>query len=294
MKSKSSVSTPKRGILLLHCKDRKGILAYISNFILEQNGNILSLEQHVDSANERFFMRVEWDITNFKIKTEDLESTIESLLRSKYSNVKWQLSYSNWVPKMALFVSKYEHCYYEILSRYESKEWNIEIPLIISNHDKLRTAAERLNIPYYHIPITKDNKAEQEHKQLELLRLHNIDLIVLARYMQILSPNFVDQYKDKIINIHHSFLPAFMGADPYRSAFERGVKFIGATAHYVTTDLDEGPIIAQDVISTSHRDSISNMKRRGRSIEKIVLAQGVWSHINSKVISYKNKTVVFD
>jgi len=294
MKSKSSVSKPKRGILLLHCKDRKGILAYISNFILEQNGNILSLEQHVDSANERFFMRVEWDITNFKIKTEDLESTIESLLRSKYSNVKWQLSYSNWVPKMALFVSKYEHCYYEILSRYESKEWNIEIPLIISNHDKLRTAAERLNIPYYHIPITKDNKAEQEHKQLELLRLHNIDLIVLARYMQILSPNFVDQYKDKIINIHHSFLPAFMGADPYRSAFERGVKFIGATAHYVTTDLDEGPIIAQDVISTSHRDSISNMKRRGRSIEKIVLAQGVWSHINSKVISYKNKTVVFD
>jgi len=294
MKSKSSVSKPKRGILLLHCKDRKGILAYISNFILEQNGNILSLEQHVDSANERFFMRVEWDITNFKIKTEDLESKIESLLRSKYSNVKWQLSYSNWVPKMALFVSKYEHCYYEILSRYESKEWNIEIPLIISNHDKLRTAAERLNIPYYHIPITKDNKAEQEHKQLELLRLHNIDLIVLARYMQILSPNFVDQYKDKIINIHHSFLPAFMGADPYRSAFERGVKFIGATAHYVTTDLDEGPIIAQDVISTSHRDSISNMKRRGRSIEKIVLAQGVWSHINSKVISYKNKTVVFD
>jgi len=294
MKSKASVSTPKRGILLLHCKDRKGILAYISNFILEQNGNILSLEQHVDSANERFFMRVEWDITDFKIKTEDLVSTIESLLRSKYSNVKWQLSYSNWVPKMALFVSKYEHCYYEILSRYESKEWNIEIPLIISNHDKLRTAAERLNIPYYHIPITKDNKAEQEHKQLELLRLHNIDLIVLARYMQILSPNFVDQYKDKIINIHHSFLPAFMGADPYRSAFERGVKFIGATAHYVTTDLDEGPIIAQDVISTSHRDSISNMKRRGRSIEKIVLAQGVWSHINSKVISYKNKTVVFD
>lgn len=292
-KTKRSVNL-NTAILLMHCPDRIGILTTVNNFLLEHNGNILSLEQHVDSADKRFFMRIEWDLKDFKIKTEDIEPTIQSLLESKYSDVKWQLSFNDWVPRMALFVSRYEHCYYELLSRYESKEWNIEIPLIISNHNKLRTAAERLNIPYYHIPITKENKAVQEHKQLELLRLHNIDLIVLARYMQILSPNFVDQYKDKIINIHHSFLPAFMGADPYRSAFERGVKFIGATAHYVTTDLDEGPIIAQDVISISHRDSIKNMKRRGRSIEKIVLAQGVWSHINSKVISYKNKTVVFD
>jgi formyltetrahydrofolate deformylase len=294
MKSSKKSVTAKTAILLMHCSDRIGILAYINNFLAENDGNILSLEQHVDAADKRLFMRIEWDLNDFKIKIEDLESRIKILLESKYYDIKWQLCYNAWVPRMAIFVSKYEHCYYELLSRYESKEWDIEIPLIISNHNKLRAAAERLNIPYYHIPITKDNKEAQEHKQLELLRLHNIDLIVLARYMQILSPNFVDQYKDKIINIHHSFLPAFMGADPYRSAFERGVKFIGATAHYVTTDLDEGPIIAQDVISISHRDSISNMKRRGRSIEKIVLAQGVWSHINNKVISYKNKTVVFD
>jgi formyltetrahydrofolate deformylase len=284
----------KNAILLFHCRDRVGILAKVSDFIHQHNGNILNLEQHVDAANNLFFMRIEWDISECTISEDNLEKDLGAYLNLHYPQSSWQLCYTDWIPKVAIFVSKYEHCYYELLARHESKEWNIEIPLIISNHDKLRTAAERLNIPYYHIPITKDNKAEQEHKQLELLRVHNIDVIVLARYMQILSENFVNQYKNKIINIHHSFLPAFIGADPYRSAFNRGVKFIGATAHYVTTDLDEGPIISQDVISISHKDSISAMKMRGRSIEKIVLAQAVEEHINHKVISYQNKTVVFD
>lgn len=294
MKNNSHSVQPKNAVLLFHCKDKIGILATINKFLHDNNGNVLKLEQHVDAKDQHFFMRVEWDLQNFKIRLEDIKREIGTFLKLHYPHSFWHLAYGNWVPKIALFVSKYEHCCYEILSRYESKEWNIEIPLIISNHNKLRTAAERLNIPYYHIPITKDNKVEQEHKQLELLRLHNIDLIVLARYMQILSDDFVSKYRNKIINIHHSFLPAFMGADPYRSAFQRGVKFIGATGHYVTPDLDEGPIIAQDVISISHKDSIKTMKRRGRSIEKIVLAQAVWSHINNKVISYKNKTVVFD
>jgi formyltetrahydrofolate deformylase len=294
MKSSSHTVEPKKAILLFHCEDKLGILANINRFLHENNGNILKLEQHVDSADQHFFMRVEWDLKGFKIHWKDIEHELGKFMKMHYPHSTWHLAYSNWVPKIALYVSKYEHCYYEILSRYESKEWDIEIPLIISNHNKLRTAAERLNIPYYHIPITKDNKEAQEHKQLELLRLHNIDLIVLARYMQILSDDFVSKYKNQIINIHHSFLPAFIGADPYRSAFQRGVKFIGATGHYVTPELDEGPIIAQDVISISHKDSIKAMKRRGRSIEKIVLAQAVWSHINNKVISYKNKTVVFD
>ena len=294
MPSSKKYTHSKNAILLFHCRDRIGILAHVSDFIHRHNGNILSLEQHVDAANKLFFMRVEWDLKRFSIEKANLKSELGLFLNTQYPHSNWHLSYNDWVPKVAIFVSKYEHCYYELLSRHESKEWNIEVPLIISNHDKLRTAAERLDIPYYHIPITKDNKKEQEHKQLELLRIHNVDLIVLARYMQILSPNFVSQYKNKIINIHHSFLPAFIGADPYRSAFNRGVKFIGATAHYVTTDLDEGPIISQDVISISHRDSIKDMKTQGRSIEKIVLAQAVSEHINNKVISYNNKTVVFD
>lgn len=284
----------KKAILLVHCKDRQGILARINTFLDSHDGNILKLEQHVDANDNHFFMRVEWDLDTCSIPSDKLHSELKTFLEGQFADIVWHLSYDDWVPKVAIFVSKYEHCYYELLSRYESKEWNIEIPLIISNHKKLRTAAERLNIPYYHIPITKDNKKEQEHKQLELLRIHNIDLVVLARYMQILSPHFVSQYKNKVINIHHSFLPAFIGADPYRSAFNRGVKFIGATAHYVTTDLDEGPIISQDVIPISHKDAIKDMKTRGRSIEKIVLAQAVQSHINNKVISYKNKTVVFD
>jgi len=290
---KANTST-NRAILLIHCADQKGILSNISQFLSDHNGNILSLDQHEDSEDHHFFMRVEWDLHEFTIERKNLHERIDLFMNEKFTHIHWHLAYRDWVPRMAIFVSKYEHCYYDLLSRYESKEWNIEIPLIISNHDKLRTAAERLNIPYYHIPITKDNKQAQEHKQLELLRLHNIDLVVLARYMQILSKNFISHYPNKIINIHHSFLPAFMGADPYRSAFQRGVKFMGATAHYVTSDLDEGPIIAQDVISISHRDSIKRMKRRGRDIEKIVFAKGIWSHINTKVISYKNKTVVYE
>lgn len=208
--------------------------------------------------------------------------------------MKWELHLSSSKPRVAIFVSKYPHCIYDLLSRYESKEWNIEIPLIISNHEKFQGLAERFGIPFHYFPISKDNKKEQEQKEIALIKKHNIDLVVLARYMQILSHQMTEAFPMRIINIHHSSLPAFAGANPYKAAFTRGVKFMGATAHYATVDLDEGPIIAQDVFPISHRDSISDMKRKGRDIEKIVLAKAVWAHLNHNVLIYKNRTVIFD
>lgn len=284
----------KTAVLLIHCDDKTGIVALITDFLQKNNGNIIKLDQHVDTDAQHFFMRVEWELEQFLIPTNKIGEFFETLIVKKFGSMNWELHFTDAVPRIALMVSKYAHCYYDILSRYESGEWNIEIPLVISNHDNLRPAAERLGIPYHHIPITKKTKADQEKKELELIREHKIDLVVLARYMQILSGDFVKQLENRIINIHHSSLPAFAGANPYRNAFNRGVKFMGATGHYVTADLDEGPIIAQDVIAISHRDSIDDMKRRGRDIEKIVLANAIWSHIHHKVITHQNKTVVFE
>lgn len=281
-----------RAILLMHCHDQKGIVASVTDFLLESNGNILSLDQHVDNEEKRFFMRVEWDLNGFAIPQEKISDFFETLIATKFDMV-WDIHFCNSIPRIAIFVSKYAHCFFDILSRYESQEWDIQIPLIISNHDKFGHIAERYKIPFHHLPITKENKSAQEDKQLELLKENNIDFIVLARYMQIVTGKVISQYPNQIINIHHSSLPAFAGANPYRSAFTRGVKFMGATAHYVTEELDAGPIITQDVIPISHIDSISDMKRKGKDIEKIVFARAIWAHINHKILTYKNKTVVF-
>lgn len=279
-------------ILLIHCPEKKGILADVTDFLKDNNAHVLRLNQHVDHQEHRFYMRVEWELNDFNIPVEKIGDYFATLIAKKY-NMMWKLHFSDKIPRVAVFVSKYAHCFYDILSRYESKEWKIEIPLIISNHEKFRAVSERFGIPYYHIPITKENKAEQEAKELALLKQHNIDVVVLARYMQVLTDDFISHYPDRIINIHHSSLPAFAGANPYKAAYQRGVKFMGATGHYVTAELDAGPIISQDVIPISHRDSLADLKRKGKDIEKVVLAKAVWSHLNYNVLAYKNKTVVF-
>lgn len=284
---------PNHAILLMHCPDVKGIVHAVTEFVLTNQGNIIKLDQHVDEDEDRFFMRVEWDLADFTIPEAKIGEYFQTLLGSKF-HIQWKLHFSTHMPRLALFVSKYGHCLYDLLSRYESGDLNVEIPLIISNHKKFENLATRFNIPFHHYPITKSNKIELERLQIDLLKKNNIDVIILARYMQILSGQFVGAFTNRIINIHHSSLPAFAGADPYRAAFKRGVKFMGATSHYVTEDLDEGPIIAQDVIPISHRDSIADMKRKGKDIEKIVLAKAIYSHITHNVLTFKNKTVVFE
>jgi len=279
-------------ILLIHCPDHPGIVTSVTEFIFNNNGNILTLEQHVEEFENHFFMRVEWDLDNFAIPREKIKEFFSTLVAKKFG-MQFILRFNDFVPRVALFVSRYSHCFFDILSRYESKEWKIEIPLIISNHDKFRYVAERYNIPYYHIPITKENKAEAEAEEIALLKKHKVDLVVLARYMQVLTGNFIDEFPNQIINIHHSSLPAFAGANPYKSAFQRGVKLVGATAHYVTEDLDAGPIIAQEVRPVTHREGLADLKRTGKNTEKFVLAQAIWLHLNHKILSYKNKTVVF-
>jgi len=280
-------------ILLLHCLDQKGIVAAITDFLLKNDGNILDLDQHVDNHENHFFMRVEWALEGFQIPRDKIGDFFETLIANKF-NLQWRLSFSDYKPKVCVFVSKYSHCFFDVLSRYESGDWNIEIPLIVSNHKKFQYVAERLNIPYHYIPITKENKKVQEAKQIALAKEHQVDLIILARYMQIVTQDIIDHFENRIINIHHSSLPAFAGANPYKAAYERGVKFMGATAHYVTAELDAGPIIAQDVNQITHNDSIADMKRKGKDIEKIVFSKAIWAHINNNVISYKNKTVVFN
>lgn len=280
-------------ILLMHCPDQPGILAVVTDFINVNGGNILYLDQYVDRENHAFFMRVEWDLTNFIIPQNKIEDYFNTLYGQKY-DMSFNLYFSDRKPRMAIFVSKMSHCLYDILARYTAGEWNVEIPVIISNHPDLESVAKRFDIDYYVFPINKDNKAEQEAKELELLEKYDIDFIVLARYMQVVSSDFIMHYPDKIINIHHSFLPAFMGAKPYHAAFERGVKLIGATSHYVTTDLDAGPIIEQDIVRISHKDSIADLVYKGQDLEKIVLSRAVEKHIDRKILTYRNKTVVFN
>jgi formyltetrahydrofolate deformylase len=285
-------SVPSSAVLLIHCKDSKGIVASVSEFIFKNNGNITYLDQHVDNSQEVFFMRIEWELDNFTIPDEKIGEYFDTLIASKYS-MKWELYFSQYVPKMALFVSKLPHCLYDLLSRWKSGEIEVEIPLIVSNHEDMRPVAEQFDIPYHFFKVTPQNKKECEKLQLELLAEHKIDFIVLARYMQILSGDFVDHYKNKIINIHHSFLPAFPGAKPYHSAHERGVKIIGATSHYVTSDLDAGPIISQDVIQVSHADSVQDLVRKGRDLEKVILGRAIWHHLKRQTLVYQNKTIVF-
>lgn len=279
-------------VLLLHCPDKQGIIAAVTEFININKGNIIYLDQHVDKVEKIFFMRVEWELDNFLIPTEKINEYFQTLLANKYE-MEFQIHFQNQKPRMALFVSKQAHCMYDLLAHYEAGDWNVEIPLIISNHPDLEHVAKKFNIPYYCFPITKDNKEEQEAKEMELLKEYNITFSVLAKYMQIISPEFIKAYPNNIINIHHSFLPAFVGAKPYHAAFERGVKIIGATSHYVTEELDAGPIIRQDVARISHKDSIENLIRKGQDLEKVVLSRGVEKHIERKILVYKNKTIVF-
>ena len=279
--------------LLLHCPDKPGILAEVTDFITVNKGNIIYLDQYVDHVENIFFMRIEWELKDFLVPKEKIEDYFETLYGQKYDMI-FRLYFSDVKPRMAIFVSKMSHCLFDMLARYTAGEWNVEIPLIISNHPDLQHVAERFGIPFHLFPITKETKEEQERKEMELLAQNNITFIVLARYMQVISEQMISAYPNKIINIHHSFLPAFVGARPYHAAFERGVKIIGATSHYVTTELDAGPLIEQDVVRITHKDSIEDLVNKGKDLEKIVLSRAVQKHIERKVLAYKNKTVIFN
>jgi formyltetrahydrofolate deformylase len=290
MKNKSIKS--RSAILLIHCPDRTGLVAAITEFIGKNKGNILYLDQHVDLQKKVFFMRVEWELANFSITDENIGIEFGKNFENKF-NMMWKLYFSDERLRMAVFVSEFSHCLYDIISRCHSGEWNVDIPVIISNHTKLKQVADRFGIDFIEFPVDKTNRKEQEKLELELLEKLNIDFIVLARYMQILSNEFVSHYANRIINIHHSFLPAFPGAKPYHSAYERGVKVIGSTSHYVTVELDAGPIIDQDVVRVTHADAVADLVRKGRDLEKVVLSRAIWYHIQRKILVYDNRTVIF-
>ena len=278
--------------ILIHCADQKGIIAAVTNFILKVEGNIVYIDQHVDVEQNVFFMRLECELTNKNIGLSVIKDDFEKTIATDFK-MSWEIHIKDQKPKMALFVSKYDHCLFDILGRFSAGELNVEIPIIISNHEDLRSIADRFNIPFFCIPFTKENKEEGEKQQIEILQKHEIDFVVLARYMQIITPTLISLYENKIINIHHSFLPAFPGAKPYHSAFKRGVKIIGATSHYVTAALDEGPIIEQDITRVSHINSVDDFIMKGRDLERIVLARAIKLHAERKTMVYDNKTVVF-
>jgi formyltetrahydrofolate deformylase len=278
-------------ILLVSCPDQPGIVASVSDFLFQNKGNIVDVDQHVDQESGVFFMRVEWEIEGFSVAPDQIEEAIAPLAE-KFS-MTWSLYFTEVVPRVALFITRDNHCVYDLLSRHESGELRMEVPLIVSNREDLQPVADRFSIPFHFLPITKETKAEQEKKEIQLLRDHEIDLVVLARYMQILSPLMTEAFPNRIINIHHSFLPAFPGARPYHSAHKRGVKLVGATSHYVTEDLDEGPIIAQGVTPVSHSDTVHDFVRKGRALEQSVLSRAVWLHLNRRTLVHANRTVVF-
>jgi formyltetrahydrofolate deformylase len=278
--------------LLISCPDQRGIVASVSNFIFENSGNIIHADQHTDQEQKIFLQRVEWELEGFKIPREKIEKEFSHL--AKKFGMHWRLHFSDHIPRIAIMVSTAEHCLHDLLMRRSMGELQADIPLIIGNHPGLSPIAKNFGITFRHIPVTEKTKAADEKMILATLHEHRIDLVILARYMQILSGNFIGKYPDKIINIHHSFLPSFAGARPYHQAYERGVKIIGATAHYVTEELDAGPIIEQDVARASHRDSVEDLIRKGRDLERIVLARAAHLHLNNRILVYNNKTVVFD
>ena len=275
----------------IHCPDKKGIISETTNFLQKEGGNIVYLDQFVDRENNIFFMRIEvvlkedFSETAFKQKFDQEIAIVHEM--------SYEINDSLKKVKMGVFVSKYNHCLYDILARYQAGDWNVEIPFIVSNHQDLEAVAKQFNIPYFHLPITKETKREAEKKQLQLLKDFEVDFIVLARYMQIISSEMIQAFPNKIINIHHSFLPAFAGAKPYHAAYERGVKIIGATSHYVTEELDAGPIIEQDITIVSHVHSVHDFILKGRDLEKIVLSKAITKHLDRKTIVYNNKTVIF-
>ncbi|HRH81681.1 MAG TPA: formyltetrahydrofolate deformylase [Thiobacillaceae bacterium] len=279
-------------VLLVVCPDRKGLVAAIANFLLRHNANILHADQHQDSAAGLFLMRVEWDLDGFELGLHRFDEAFGPVA-AEYG-MRWNLSLSSVRPRLAIFVSKYDHCLADLLYRHHAGELYCEIPLIVSNHPDTHWLAEAYKVPFQHIQVSKDNKPDAEARQLAMLDAHHVDFIVLARYMQVLSPDFIGHYPNRIINIHHSFLPAFHGAKPYQRAFERGVKLIGATSHYVTEVLDDGPIIEQDVTRITHRDDLEDLVQKGADLEKVVLSRAVKWHIDNRILVYGNKTVVFD
>lgn len=279
-------------VLLVACPDRKGLVAAIANFLYQHDANILHADQHQDAEAGLFLMRVEWDLAGFDLGLHRFAEAFAPVA-APYE-MRWALKLSSVKPRMAIFVSKFDHCLADLLYRWQAGELYCEIPLIISNHPDTHWLAEAYRVPFHHMPVTRETKPEVEAAQLALLAAHRVDFIVLARYMQVLSPGFIAHYPNRIINIHHSFLPAFHGARPYERAFERGVKLIGATSHYVTEVLDDGPIIEQDVMRISHRDDLTDLKQKGADLEKVVLSRAVRWHIDNRVLVYGNKTVVFD
>lgn len=279
-------------ILLVSCPDQQGIVAALSSFITEHNGNIIALDQYVDTIDGIFFARMEWDVQGFALSLDSFDAAFAAIADPR--RMEWRLHLSATRPRMAVMVSRQAHCLYDILARTECGEWPADIALVLSNHTDHAALAERQGIPFHHIPVLPNRKAEAEQQQLQVLHAANIDFIVLARYMQVLSPAFVAAFPFRILNIHHSFLPAFAGAKPYHAAHDRGVKIIGATAHYVTATLDEGPIIEQDVIRVSHRQGVDDLVRLGRDLEKIVLSRAIYAHLTHRILVYNNRTVVFN
>jgi formyltetrahydrofolate deformylase len=279
-------------VLLITCPDRKGIVATVAEFLYKHDANIIHADQHQDAERNLFLMRVEWDLTGFTLDLSEFTRRF-SPVADRYE-MRWRLERSNHLIRVALFVSKYDHCLMDLLYRHKTGELPCAIPLIVANHPDAEKWGKFYDVPFHMIPVPAAGKEEAERKQLELLAAHKIDLVVMARYMQILSKGFVTRYPQRIINVHHSFLPAFMGAKPYHRAFERGVKLIGATSHYATEDLDEGPIIEQDVVRISHRDGLEDLLEKGRDLEKVVLSRAVRWHIDHRILVYEHKTVVFD
>jgi len=281
-----------QAILLISCLDRKGITATVTNFIYQNNGNILHADQHIDNESNTFFMRVEWDLRGFRVSRARIAAVFAPI--AKKFGMRWQLFFSDQISRVAIFVSKPLHCLYDLLWRYKAGQLNCQISLVISNHFYAREVAEKFAIPFFYFDINPKNKLLQERKQTSLLKKEGIDLLILARYHQILSGSFVKEFEQRIINIHHSFLPAFVGQNPYLQAYRKGVKIIGATSHYVVEKLDEGPIIEQDIVRVSHRDTLEEFKRKGEDLEKLVLSRAVRWHLEKKVLCFNNKTVIFD
>lgn len=279
-------------ILLISCPDQKGITAAVTSFVADHNGNILHADQHIDDQTNTFFMRLEWDMTGFELQRRNISKAFEEI--AKPFKMAWELNTTDERPRAAIFVSKHLHCLYDLLLRHQAGQLACEIPLIVSNHPDARATAQQFGIEFYDMPVLKENKHDQERHQLGLLKRHTIDFVVLARYHQVLTRQFIEQYPNKIINIHHSFLPAFVGQKPYEQAYRKGVKIIGATSHYAAEDLDQGPIIEQDTVRISHRDVIADLIRKGEDLEKVVLSRAVRWHIERKILAYGNKTVIFD
>jgi formyltetrahydrofolate deformylase len=276
--------------LLISCPDQIGLVAKIANFIYANGGNIIHADQHTDFSAELFLMRIEWQLEGFNLPRPMIEAAFAAI--AKPLQATWSLHFSDTIPRIAIWVTKQDHCLLDLLWRQHAGEIKAEIPLIISNHPELHAVANQFGIEFYHTPITAETKVQQEARQLELLREYQIDLVILAKYMQVLTPDFINFFPN-VINIHHSFLPAFAGANPYQRAYDRGVKIIGATAHYITADLDEGPIIEQDVVRVSHRDTVADLIRKGKDLERVVLARAVRLHLQNRVLVYANRTVVF-